>query len=119
MAQNDRRANTRVSFQTTVDVRFTRGQEYPSCAIEDLSVKGVFLVGIRDQAVGDSCSLTLCLSGTSSKLCLRIQGKVMRVEEGGVGVHFVEMDLDSFYHLKNIVYFNAEDPDHIQEQLVE
>lgn len=118
MAQHERRTNTRVSFQTTMDVRFS-GQEYPGCAIQDLSVKGVFLVGVRQQALGDRCALTLCLSGTSSELCLRIQGEVAHIEEGGVGVHFIEMDLDSFYHLKNIVYFNAEDPDHIQEQLIE
>lgn len=119
MAQNERRANTRVSFQTTVDLRFTGGREYRGCVIQDLSVKGVFLVGVRQQAVGDRCALSLCLSGTSSDLCLRIQGEVMRVEEDGVGVHFVEMDLDSFYHLKNIIYFNAENPDNIQEHLVD
>lgn len=118
MAQNERRANTRVAFQTTMDVHFT-GQQYLGCAIQDLSVKGVFLVGVRHQVVGDRCGLTLCLSGTSSDLCLRMQGEVVRVEKGGVGVHFIEMDIDSFYHLKNIVYFNAEDPDDIQEHLVE
>jgi len=119
MARNERRSNTRVAFQTTMDVAFTGGRKYPGCAIQDLSVKGVFLVGVRQQAVGDRCDLTLCLSGTSSELCLRMQGEVMRVEDGGVGVHFIEMDIDSFYHLKNIVYFNAAEPDHIQEQLVE
>jgi hypothetical protein len=33
-------------------------------------------------------------------------------------LHFVEIDLDSFYHLKNIIYYNSSDPDTIEQELM-
>jgi hypothetical protein len=46
-------------------------------------------------------------------------GKVVRQDDSGVGVQFEEIDIDTFYHLKNIVYYNADDPDQVEDQLVE
>jgi hypothetical protein len=118
MEDSERRQNTRVAFTATVDVDFSE-QKFSGCASQDLSVKGVFLAGVRNQALGDRCDLTLSLSGTSSELCLRIKGEVVRVEKDGVALRFHEMDLDSYYHLKNIIYYNAEDPDDITEKLMD
>ncbi len=61
--------------------------------------------------------MNLCLSGASSELCLQMKGEVVRVLDDGIGVSFIEIDLDSFHHLKNIVYYNAEDPDQIEEEI--
>ncbi len=117
MVTSERRKNTRVAFKTTVDVRF-QGGSFAECEIKDLSVKGFFVFGVRGRKKGDPCELKLCLSGASSELCLQMKGEVVRVLDQGVGVAFLEIDLDSFYHLKNIVYYNAEDPDLIDEELV-
>ena len=118
MADDERRVNTRLSFHATVDVRFP-GQELTGCETRDLSLKGVQIDGVGGQKVGDLCDLTLHLSGATSDLILRMKGEVVRVDKRAIAVHFTEIDLDSFYHLKNIIYYNAEDPDHIAEQLIE
>ncbi len=113
----EQRRNTRVDFQTSVD--FDCGDKsFAACETRDLSLKGVFLAGISGPAPGDMCDLTVHLSGGSSDLKFRVKGEVVRVEGDGVGIIFTEIDLDSFYHLKNIVYYNSGDPDRLADEFI-
>ena len=114
MSEKDRRENVRVAFQTTGALRFPDG-EYTNCQTNDLSLKGVFFPGITDRNPGEKCDVTILLSGTSSELKITLVGKVVRKTEEGIGIHFEEIDIDSFFHLKNIVYYNTEHPDRITE----
>jgi len=118
MKKNERRRNTRVPFQATADVRFS-GRNYLRCETENLSIKGVSVLGITGHQVGEECELVLALSGTTSHLKLEMKGKVVRVEQDRIALHFHEIDLDSFYHLKNIIYYNSDDPDGLESELVE
>jgi len=112
----EKRKNTRVPFHTTITVRFP-DQTFEHCETQDLSLKGVFVKGVTgSRSVGDQCELSLHLSGTSSNLSLHMRGEVMRVREDGVGLHFSEIDLDSFFHLKNIIYYNSGDPDVLEAE---
>ncbi len=117
MDSDERRKNTRVDFYTTVDVAFPEAS-YTACKTENLSTKGLFVKDILGRSLGDSCSLTLMLAGTASNLSLSIGGEVVRVTADGIGIHFKEMDIDSFSHLRKIVYYNCDDPDKIDEDFV-
>jgi len=44
-----------------------------------------------------------------------MKGVVQRITDTGIGIHFTETDLDSFSHLKKIIYYNSENPDIINE----
>lgn len=112
MGRKERRKNVRVAFQTTVSLHFKDG-EYAHCETKDLSLKGVFIPGIDDREPGEKCYVTVLLAGTSSELKISMQGEVVRKTDEGIGVYFNEIDVDSFFHLKNIVYYNADDPDQI------
>ncbi|MDH4320226.1 MAG: PilZ domain-containing protein [Desulfobulbaceae bacterium] len=115
----EKRHNTRVPFHTTITVRF-HDKTFAHCETRDLSLKGVFVMGVTGpRAKGDRCELSLHLSGTSSDLSLQMRGEVVRVLDDGVGLHFSEIDLDSFYHLKNIIYYNSPDPDALGEELAD
>ena len=48
-----------------------------------------------------------------------MKGEVVRVEPDGLALHFSEIDFDSFYHLKNIIYYNSEDPDQVDLELTD
>lgn len=113
----ERRKNTRVPFQTTADVIFPNAH-YSQCATENLSVKGVSVLGITGHAIGESCNLSLDLNGSSSQLRLAMKGTIVRVETDRIALNFTEIDIDSFYHLKNIIYYNSNDPDAIEEELI-
>ena len=107
----EKRQNTRVAFRTTITVHFP-DKTFDHCETQDLSLKGVFVKGVTGpRAEGDYCELSLHLSGATSDLSLHMSGEVVRVLDDGVGLHFSGIDLDSFFHLKNIIYFNTEDPD--------
>ncbi len=118
MGRKERRKNIRVAFQTTGTLRFADG-EYAHCQTKDLSLKGVFIPGIVDREPGEKCHVTIHLSGTSSELKINMTGEVVRKTEEGIGVYFDEIDIDSFFHLKNIVYYNTDHPDQIAEPYLE
>jgi hypothetical protein len=113
----ERRKNTRVPFQTIADVVFN-DKHYYDCATENLSVKGVSVLGITDHKIGETCELSLALNGSTSQLRLSMKGKVVRADAEGIALHFTEIDLDSFYHLKNIIYYNSDDPDTVEQELM-
>lgn len=112
MTDEERRRSTRVHFQTTANLHFADA-DFSDCETDDLSIKGVFIQGITGRAIGDRCEVELHLSGSSDQQPLRMQGEVVRIVEEGIGIKFFETDLDSFYHLKNIVYYNSENPDEL------
>lgn len=113
----ERRRNTRVAFQAIADVAFG-DTHYTQCATENLSVKGVAVLGISGHKIGDTCDISLALSGSTSHLRLSMKGKIVRAEDNRIALNFTEIDLDSFYHLKNIVYYNSNDPDAIEQELL-
>lgn len=115
MPATNRRKNSRVAFQATASLSFA-GARYEQCATRDLSLKGIFVLGVLGHALGAQCDVVLCLTGTTSNLCLQMQGEVARVEPDGLGLRFKEIDLDSFYHLKNILYYNSENPDQLDDE---
>lgn len=118
MNKKNRRENERVPFQTTAALRFADAV-YENQDVRNLSMRGAFVAGVSGMEVGDQCKVELFLSGSSSSLRLEMLCEVVRVADEGVGLHFIELDADTFFHLKNIVYYNSEDPDHLEDQLLE
>lgn len=96
MGDPEKRHNTRVAFHATITARFD-DKTYENCETRDLSMRGVFVRGVAGRSVGEKCQLSLQLSGTSSDLSLQMVGEVTRIEADGIGLHFSEIDLDSFF----------------------
>lgn len=115
MADINRRKNTRVFFQAIADLHFDN-KCYNKCETRNLSVSSIFIVGVDDQKEGSQCEIALHLSGATSDLLLKMKGEIVRCEAEGIALRFFETDLDSYYHLKNIVYYNAENPDEFNEE---
>ena len=109
----ERRRSIRVSFETYIDIS-CNGKQFTNCKTANLSTKGVLILGVSNLNIKDECDLVLHLSG-GQDLKLSMIGIVQRVCENSVGVQFLETDIDSFTHLKNIIYYNSEDPDIINE----
>jgi hypothetical protein len=114
MAGEQQRRNTRVEFHAVVNLT-AGGAVYRNCETKDLSLRGVYVVGVEEPADGETCGIELCLSGTSSSVCLNMEGQVVRHDAGGIAVNFTGMDPDSYFHLKHIVYFNSADPDGLED----
>ncbi|MFO7850156.1 MAG: PilZ domain-containing protein [Spirochaetia bacterium] len=112
-----KRDTTRVEFHTRAELR--TGSEIISGKVEDLSLKGMFLIAEGSPAKieeGQEVMVTIQLSGTGSNLSFSLQGEVVRHDEEGVGIKFTEMEFDSFIHLRNVVAYNAGDDEKIMEE---
>ncbi|MFO7760784.1 MAG: PilZ domain-containing protein [Thermodesulfobacteriota bacterium] len=114
MGETEKRKNKRVEFHTTVTASFDNNL-YEKYEIKDLSTGGVFIYDITGQKEGNSCDLTLRLTGTSEDIVVWVKGEVVRVTREGIGINFNEIDIDSLVHLRNIVYYNNPDTDQMDE----
>ncbi len=73
--------------------------------IGNLSMKGFFIVTDEKLKLNSEVNIEIILSGTSTELAIKIKGTVVRAEENGFGIDFKEMELDSFIHLRNVVFY--------------
>jgi len=119
VANTERRKYIRVPFKAVAclwslkqDVKEIRCNQ-----TRDISLKGIYCYSDIKFSVGTPCELELHLTDTSSKLVLFLKGRVVRTDEKGMGIKFEEMDLDSFFLLKNILNYNTGDPEQIDQEL--
>ncbi|MBW1671991.1 MAG: PilZ domain-containing protein, partial [Deltaproteobacteria bacterium] len=82
-----------------------------------ISLKGIYCYSDIKFSVGTTCEVELHLTDSGSKLVLFLKGLVIRTDEEGMGIKFTEMDLDSFFLLKNILNYNTGDPEQIDQEL--
>ncbi len=104
--QQDKRQDVRVTFRTTAKLSFPDGRTFDECETTDVSVGGVFVRGVKGVDCGDKCQVEFHLSGRTSSLVLELAGEIVRTQDVGVALQFFEVDEDSFFHLRNIVYFS-------------
>ncbi len=114
---NDKRKRTRVHFETQVVLKTDVSEIKAGANSLDISLKGMFISTDEKIPVGTPCDMEIVLSGTTSRLALNIEGVVARHDKGGLGITFNSMDVDSYLHLKNIVKYNAKDPDAVEEEM--
>ena len=113
---DDKRRFTRVPFRVQAEITVDESS-YDTKEIKNLSVGGCLLPVSAPLDVGAACHVKILLSGTSSELHIEVDAQVVRCDAGEVAVKFTGVDLDSFFHLQNIVRYNASDPDTVEEEL--
>ncbi|MFC1524298.1 PilZ domain-containing protein [Thermodesulfobacteriota bacterium] len=118
MDENERRTNTRVAFQTLADIIFP-DHRYQQCHTRNVSLTGIFIIGPQGRKIGEQCEAVVHLTGGASDISVTVKGLVSRITDEGIGLKFNEIDLDSFQHLKNIVYYNAENPDDVNDEFLD
>ncbi len=118
MESENRRTRTRVQFSVTVEV--TADEKYiVSGNSRDISLKGIYVISNDKLPVNTYCEVNINLAGSSSQLTLRMKGKVTREGTDGFGIEFIEMESDSFYHLRQIVLYNSPDPSVVEAECEE
>ena len=115
--EEERREKTRVYFHTQVVLTSGDSEIVAETNSKDISLKGMFVYTQKMMPIDTSCHIEIILRGSSSRLSLRMEGKVIRHDDSGLGITFDSIDIDSYFHLKNLVMYNAEDPDIIEEEV--
>ena len=104
----ERRKNRRVPFQVIATVQTE--QISIKGMVDNLSMKGMFLITMETLSGGSPLEISIILSGSSSLLSIKVKGRAVRQTEVGIAIEFQEMDLDSFTHLRNIIAQTPDDP---------
>jgi hypothetical protein len=111
MEDKEKRKDIRVSFRTEISIAYNGEKLHLGGDSVNLSMGGLFAASSEEVPLGMQCQIHLRLSGTEEPIELTMKGKVVRHEQSGFGIHFEEMDLDSYSILKEIVRHNAQEPD--------
>lgn len=72
----------------------------------DISQEGLYVFTDKPLLRGTACQIVLLLSGPKSTLRFEVMGKVVRVDGAGMAVTFTELEMDSLFHLRNLVQYN-------------
>lgn len=83
---------------------------------QNLSLKGALLTGCDDCLVGTHCELHLPLS---TGIRIVIDGEIIRAKGESSAMVFKEMDELSFTFLHRLVQLNANDPEGVDDELLE
>lgn len=118
MRSTNRRSSSRVPFKATVTLSFP-DKHYEQCETNDLSLKGVSVAGVTGHRIGEQCDVDLYLTGSTSRVHLNMKGEVVRAKKDSLALRFFAIDLDSFFHLKNIIAYNLGNQDQVDEEFAE
>jgi hypothetical protein len=111
---NEKRRFSRIFFN--VKARLTvDGAVYPVDRIVNLSVGGCLLEIEKEFPLGSDCKFTILLEWMAPGV--DVFGEIVRAGEGEVGLKFTSIEPENLFHLQNIIRYNAENPDVIEEEI--
>ncbi len=113
---NERRSKTRVRFETRVVVRTDDAEVTARAGSRDVSLQGLYVTTDKRLPEGTPCEVEIRLTGTSIRLSIHAEGRVARSDARGLGIEFDSFDPDSYFHLRNLVMYNSEDPEAIERE---
>lgn len=100
------------------DVTLSRGDGTAVVGtLRDIAIQGAFITCAPAMDLGTPVEVTILLHGGIDDIPVKARATIVRIEEEGLGVHFTEIDLESVEHLRNIITFNAEEPDIVWEEM--
>jgi len=105
---------SRVNFHIKATVKFGSKQFVGN--VENLSLRGIFLVTEEKLSVGDVAEIVISLSDDPEN-GLELEGKVARVTNDGIAFIFDKIDFDTYVHLKRLVEFNIGDPEQMDKEM--
>lgn len=113
MSQEKRRFS-RVFFEANATLT-VGDQEFAVGKIANVSIGGCLLEVEADLEIGQECLLTIPLSHMGPGV--DIYGEIVRKGIGGISLQFNRITPESLNHLQNIIRYNAENPEQIEEEI--
>ncbi|MBF0284919.1 MAG: PilZ domain-containing protein [Magnetococcales bacterium] len=109
---SDRRHYSRVNFQHELTLRDEHGKLYPG-AFTDVSLRGMFFWSEELPPKGAKVRGSMPLGDGE----MVVQGEVLRIiPDQGAAIRFVDMDVESFGHLRRLVSLNMGDSERIDQE---
>ena len=102
MPRQSKRKHPRLPYQGKVDLSF-RGRHYLGCAAQNLSLIGLWVVGCLEQEEGQQCDIEFHDAITSTNRQLRLKGEVVRRDDEGLALLFLNMDVRAYGELETLI----------------
>ncbi len=112
---DEKRDFTRAETHVAAEIQLEDGRCIGG-EIEDVSIKGVLIACDEEVAAGSRCSVRLDLRAGSAEIRVKANGAVKRATDAGLAVEFDSVDSDGFEHLRNLVLYNAQDTEQVEEE---
>jgi len=109
----ERRRRTRAPFQMEVVVTVD-GQDYEGYST-NISLQGILLNLAENLTQRKICQVAIPLAPEVKPVML---GKIIRSGGGETAIEFLDMDEETFGHLKTIVEYHAAQPEKISQELL-
>lgn len=104
----EQREARRIVFKTRAIVRYDQGQSTEARVdTANISLKGLYIETQNRIPVDTPCSIEIHLSGPTSAMDFRAEGRICRHDQGGMGIAFTHLDPDSALHIVNLVNLHA------------
>jgi len=113
----EKRSFARIPFKTKAIVRHKDSTVIG--IVENLSLAGIFLKTPEKLALKRVVKIELLFTGTSSQISILLDGKISRHENIGMGIEFRNIDLDAYFHLKNLINYNTDKIDKAKKEFQE
>ena len=112
MVVKSKRRHQRIPYSGKVDLLFD-DIEYLGCAAQNLSLIGVLVEGCQEKSEGTLCDIQFHDSLNNSSRPIRIKGEVVRVDDRGVALLFLNLNVRTYTDLESLI------SDHGREMLVD
>jgi len=109
-----KRKMSRVDFQ--VDAVLTVNDVKKRCQVRDLSLAGIYLTTDLDLEIGEKASIEVKVSSDRTSGKIELSGEVVRKDPFGVAFEFLELPLDSYLFLRNIIVYNYGNADEVDKE---
>jgi hypothetical protein len=116
MSEGNNREFSRVPLPVSAAFALVSGETIEGTA-HDISMNGVFIETSRGASVGEEGQLTLTFEPKYEPIVITGHGRVIRVTDEGVGVQILEIELEGYEHLRNLILYNAPDPEAVMSEL--
>jgi len=110
---DNRRRRSRVCTHVLANFLQKGTRQYP-LVTQNISLKGMLAKAQPGIITGEPGIIRIDLSADAS---IEIECEVIRSDANGVAIDFKPMDEESFFHLRNLVRYNAPDADQIDSEL--
>lgn len=114
---NERREFIRVPFRTEIEIHT------PARTIRSRSSLDISMNGLRTETEGTvpepgtPCHVRITLSLEEPRISITVKGLIVRAEPGTIAVHFTEVDMDSYEHLRKLILNNAKDLERAEQEI--
>lgn len=116
-APSERRRSHRIATDKTVQLEI--GDQKCVGRVLDISMRGLLIACDPPPNVQEGDSSTARVQLDDAVCCIDVEGTVVHINPGQIGIHCTQMDIDSASRLRRLVELNLADSGLLERELVE